>query len=57
MPLYYFAYADQPPPEEGEELADDTAALAHAKIMAEELSRHGEPRPTIVVFNEKGERL
>jgi hypothetical protein len=57
MPLYYFAYADHLPLEEGEHLANNAAALAHAEIMADELSRNGEPRRKIIVFNEKRERI
>jgi len=57
MPLYYFAYAGKPPPEEGEEFASDAAALAHAEVVADELSRHGAPRPKIVVLNKNRERI
>ena len=57
MPLYYFGYANQSPPEEGEHLANDAAALAHAEVMADELSRNGEPRPTIIVFGKDRKRI
>jgi len=57
MPLYYFAYAGKAPSEEGEHLTSDAAALAHAEVMADELSRNGEPRPTIIVFGKDRKRI
>jgi hypothetical protein len=54
MPRYYFAIEGSSPEEEGEELADDAAALAKAQIVEHELGRGSDNPPRIVVFNERG---
>ena len=55
MPRYYFGYESEGPEAEGEDLADDDAALAIAVAVSEELGRGRPVRPKISVFNENGE--
>ena len=57
MPRYYFAIDGFAPEEEGEQLQDDAAALAHARIVEQELSRGTDNPPHVVVFNEGGVRV
>ena len=54
MPRYYFAIEGAPPEEEGEDLEDDAAAVAKARIVVQELARGSDNPPRIVVFNERG---
>ena len=57
MPRYYFGYDTAAPETEGEELADDDAAREVAAKVSEELGRHRSARPSISIFNDKGERI
>ena len=56
MPRYFFSLdvpgAGDP---EGEELADDTAAIAEAQLIASDLSRERTFYKRILVMNEKNE--